>query len=215
MYMMTIDYQIPFYSNMPDNTHCFQASLRMILRYFQPTKEFSWEELEKISGKKEGLWTWPTAALIWMKKQGFEVINIEMFDYHEFVTDGEKYLRKFYGEEVGNEQIAHSDIAQEIEYAKQFLKLNAVTKEIPTAETLKDLLKRKYLLMCLINSQKLDHKSGYVGHFVIVKGFHENEFTIHDPGLPPRENLKVNVAEFEEAWAFPNERAKNVMVFRL
>lgn len=213
--MMTIDYQVPFYSNTSDNTHCFQASLRMILKYFQQTKEFSWAELEKISGKKEGLWTWPTAALIWMKKQGYEVIDIEMFDYHEFVKDGEKYLQKFYGKEAGNEQIAHSNIAQEIEYAKQFLQLNAVTKEIPTEETLKELLKRKYLLMCLINSQKLDHKNCYVGHFVIVKGFHENEFIIHDPGLPPMENRKVSIDEFEEAWAFPNEHAKNVMAFRL
>lgn len=213
--MMTIDYQVPFYSNTSDNTHCFQASLRMVLKFFQPTKEFSWEELEKISGKKEGLWTWPTAALIWMKKQGFEVIDIEMFDYHEFVKDGGEYLRKFYGEEAGNEQIAHSDIAQEVEYAKQFLQRNAVTKEIPTAETLKEFLKKKYLIMCLINAQKLDHKNGYVGHFVIVKGFDENEFIIHDPGLPPMENRKVSIAEFEEAWAFPNEHAKNVMAFRM
>ena len=212
---MNTSFPVPFYPNTPDNTHCFQACLRMVLKYFQPDKDYSWKELEVISAKKEGLWTWPTAAMMWMKNRGFDVKDIEMFDYDEFVKDGEKYLRKLYGTEAGNEQIKHSDIAQEIDYAKQFLKLNAVTKEIPTKETLKELLKEKYLLMCLINAQRLDHESGYVGHFVIVKGFCENEFIIHDPGLPPMENRKVSIAEFEAAWAFPNERAKNVMAFRL
>ncbi len=213
--MMTIDYKVPFYSNTPDNTHCFQAALRMVLKYFLPQEEFSWEELENISGKKEGLWTWPTAAMMWMKNRGFDVQDIEMFDYDEFIKDGEKYLRKLYGEEAGNEQIAHSDLSQEIEYAKQFLQLDAVTKEIPTVETLRELLKKKYLLTCLINSQTLDHKKGYVGHFVIVKGFSESDFILHDPGLPPMENRKVSAKEFEKAWAFPNEQAKNVMAFRL
>jgi len=46
--------KIPFYPN-PDNTHCFQAVIKMILKYYFPKEEYSWKELEKLTGKKEGV----------------------------------------------------------------------------------------------------------------------------------------------------------------
>ena len=41
--------KIPFYPN-PDNTHCFQAVIKMILKYYFPKEEYSWKELEKLTG---------------------------------------------------------------------------------------------------------------------------------------------------------------------
>lgn len=211
---MNIDYNVPFYSNTSDNTHCFQAALKMVIKYFQPNIELSWEELEKITGKKEKLWTWPLAAMIWMKNQGYRVIDIEMFDYKEFVKDKEAYLLRFYGDEAGNEQVKHSDITQEVKYAKQLLETGLVTKDIPTTQTLKDLLKEKYLMICLVNSQKLNSKEGYVGHFVVIKGVEKDQLFIHDPGLPPLKNRKISFQDFEKAWSVPNENAKNVLAFK-
>ena len=72
--------KVPFYSNTPDEMHCYQASLRMILNYFLPEKDYSWEELEKITAKVEGLWTWQYAGTLWMQKQGFEIKNIDPMD---------------------------------------------------------------------------------------------------------------------------------------
>lgn len=40
---------VPFYSNTPDDTHCFQAVLKMVLKYFQPEKYYSFEQLDKLS----------------------------------------------------------------------------------------------------------------------------------------------------------------------
>jgi hypothetical protein len=57
---------LPFYSNTADGTHCFQAGLKMILKHFIPEKDLTFEGLDKISMKIDGLWTWPIAALIWM-----------------------------------------------------------------------------------------------------------------------------------------------------
>ena len=51
---------VPFYTNTSDDTHCYQAGLKMILKYFIPDKDFSWEELDKFTAKVEDLWTWPT-----------------------------------------------------------------------------------------------------------------------------------------------------------
>ena len=48
--------EIPYFKQ-PDNTHCFQACLKMILKYFFPEKEFTYEELDEISDKPRNLIT--------------------------------------------------------------------------------------------------------------------------------------------------------------
>lgn len=212
--MKSVDYNVPFYSNTPDDTHCFQAALKMILKYFWPDKDFTWEELEKITGKKEGLWTWPMAGMLWLKNNNFDVKNIEVFDYKKFIESPAQYLIDTYGKEVGEAQIKHSDLSQEIEYAKEFLRKISTENRIPTLDDIKKLLSNGYLVGCNVNSYALNKKLGYAGHFVIIKGFNNNELVIHDPGLPPRENRVVDSDTFEKAWAYPNELAKGIMAFR-
>jgi hypothetical protein len=53
----------------------------MMLKYFLPEREFTFRELDVISAKVEGLWTWPTATALWLVDNGFEVRNVETFDY--------------------------------------------------------------------------------------------------------------------------------------
>ena len=212
---MKIDYPVPFYKNTPDDTHCFQAVLKMILKYFWPEEEYTWKELEKITAKVEGLWTWPSAGLIWLQEKGLEIKNIELFDYEKFIQQGGAYLIEEYGEDVGNVQIRNSDIAQEIELAKKFIKVIDIKKEIPKEEDIKKFLTKGYLVGANINSALLNKKEGYAGHFVMVKGFNNKGFIIHDPGLPGLENRKVEYGLFEKAWAYPNKKAKNIMAFKL
>lgn len=77
--------KVPFYSNTPDDTHCYQAALKMVLKFFLPNKDYSWQELEKLTAKEEGLWTWPTQGLMSLYKMGFKIIDIEDFDIQEFI----------------------------------------------------------------------------------------------------------------------------------
>lgn len=212
--MSIIEYEVPFFSNTPDDTHCFQAFLRMVLKYFEPEKDFTWRELDRLTAKRAGLWTWPLAGMMWMSDRGYEVVDVEEFDYGRFVEEREGYLLEFYGSEGGAEQIAHSDIDQEVAMAQRLLQSGLVTKGLPTLEMVGGLLDEGYLAGCLVNSRRLNGKNGYVGHFVLVKGMGEEGLTLHDPGLPPAENRPVSFGEFEQAWAAPDEKAKNVMGFR-
>jgi len=123
--------EVPFYSNTPDNTHCFQAALKMIIGYFWPDENYSWQELDKHTAKVEGLWTWQMAGLIWLKEKGLEVKNIESFDYSKFIELGGQYLIEEYGEGVGKSQIEHSNISQELEIAKKFIQLIETKKKFP------------------------------------------------------------------------------------
>jgi len=49
--------EVPFYPNTEDNTHCLQACLKMVLKYFIQEKEYSYEDLDRVTAKVPGLWT--------------------------------------------------------------------------------------------------------------------------------------------------------------
>jgi len=209
-----INYPVPFYENTSDNTHCFQASMKMVLKYFFPQKDFSWEELDRYSAKVDGKWTWPQAFLIWLSSQNVEIKNIEVFDFRKFVEKKEAYLFEQYGEEVALAQIKNSDIAQEVKFAQEFIEKIVTDVRIPTQGTIKELLTQKFLVCCAVNSQTLAGREGYSSHFVVVRGFDDTAFYVNDPGRPGVENRKIPFAQFEKAWAYPNDAAKNITAFR-
>ncbi len=210
-----INYSVPFYSNTPEGTHCFQAAIKMVLKYFLPNEEYSFEELNVKTAKVKGLWTWLMAGLLWLKKKGFEIKKIGMFDYEKFIKEGEKYLIDFYGKEVGEAQIAHSKISQEIGYSKDFIKEIQIEKRIPEKKDIIKFLDDEYLVICVVNSRILNNLPGYSGHFVLVKGYENDSLIFHDPGLPGQENRKTSFDLFEKSWAYPNQSAKILMSFKL
>jgi hypothetical protein len=207
--------EIPFCSNTPDNTHCFQAALKMILGYFWPDENYTWEELDRATAKVAGKWTWPMAGLIWLQEKGLEIIDIEAFDYEKFIERKNRYLIEEYGKAVAQAQIENSNIEQEIKYAKKLIQLIKVKKAIPQLEEIKKLMEEDYLVMVNLNARTLNRQEGYAGHFVAIKGFDEKGFILNDPGLPGIENRPVDFALFEKAWAYPNQKAKNIMAFKL
>lgn len=205
---------VPFFANTPDNTHCLQAALRMVLKYYLPDKEYSWEELEKLTAKKEGLWTWVMQGVINMRKLGFEVIVREDFDYEQFIAKGGEYLKERNGEAVAREMIRHSDIEQERTISKEFIKLLG-NKSIPASlNELKKLIKDDYLVIANVNLKMLNGQEGYDGHFVVIYGFDDESLYIHDPGLPPQKERKVSYEQFRKAWEYPNEDSKGFMAFK-
>lgn len=71
------------------------------------------------------------------------------------------------------------------------------------------------MIICLVNSQKFENSKGYVGHFVVVKGYNEKSLIIHDLGLPALENRIVYNDIFEKAWADPTKDTKNMIAIKL
>ncbi len=209
---MQID--VPFYSNTPDDTHCFQASLRMVVKYFWPVEEYTWKELELITAKAAGLWTWPTAGMLWLQKKGAQVVSIESFNYETFSQDGGAYLLDFLGREVGGQQISHSNIQQEVALAKQAIQKIHIETRVPKISDISKLISDGYLVICNVNSSALNGDEGYVGHFVVIVGVDESYLWLHDPGLPAQKNRKVNIRQFEKAWGFPHDGAKNILAVK-
>lgn len=213
--MNKIDYDIPFYKNSSEGMHCFQACLKMVIKYFWSEEEYSLEELAEITKKKPGGYTWYYAGLIWLTNRGVGVEQIEPFDNQAFAEKGLTYLTEIFGEEVAKVQDENSNIPAEQERAKKFLKSAKLTKRIPTRDELIKLLENGYVAICVVNSRALNKQKGYAGHFVLVKGFDEKGFIVHDPGLPGQPNRKVLYDLFEKSWAYPNDMAKNITAIKL
>jgi peptidase C3-like protein len=205
----------PFFANTPDDTHCFQAVIRGILKHFLPDREFSWEELDHRSAKLPGMATWPQAMLVSLRETGFDVVAVEGFDGHDFIKRGADYLADAFGKEAADWQIAHSDIAGEQKnYQKMYDAGVKCENRIPNLSELRTYLQRGYLLECLVNARILNGKTGYVGHFVLVYDMDDSYVTLHDPGLPGHEAQQVPLADFEKAWASPNENAKGFVALK-
>ena len=184
--------KVPFYSNTPDDTHCVQACFKMILKYFLPEKEFSFEELDKLSKKEEDKGTWIFPIETELSKMGFEIVNIEEFDYLKFQEKGKDYLYEIYDQEQADWYLQRSNLLNVKELIPEFL--DKVELQIRKAD-LKDferLLAQDFLLVTDINAEVLNGNSGFTSHSVLIYEDLEDSFMLHDPGLPPAESRKVS-----------------------
>ena len=206
---------VPFYSNTSDDTHCVQASLRMLLKYFEPEKDFTWEELETITAKVEGMSTWKSAMWIWLKEHDYDLHIIESFDARRFIAEGNAYLIDEFGEETATWQIKMSDIPQERRLYKELLEKVPLDNREPLVKDIKTYIDNGYLVCASINSRKLAHQDGYVGHSVVVTGYDDTTITLNNPGLPAAEGQVVSEEAFNAAWASPNVKAKEMFAVRL
>jgi hypothetical protein len=204
---------VPFYAN-PDATHCFQAALRMVVKYFRPAEDYSWAQLDTITAKAEGLGAWPFAGLTWLYRQGFDVRNIELMDNRRFAREGRSYLVEFFGAEFVAASPLPPDLSPEQAAAASFVDTVSCETRIPDLDDLRHLLADGYLAVCNVNSRMLNEREGYMGHFVVVTSCDANELVLHDPGPPGTPRRRVAIGAFEKAWAYPTARAKNIVAVR-
>lgn len=202
--------KVPFYANTPDDTHCYQASLKMVIEYFEPERMLDWHELDTITNKPDGQWTWPMAGMTWLAKNGYRVTNIENFDYQQFIDNPIAYMTTLWGSDVVTEQEAHSDTPLAQKDAQEFIKHIATEQRSPAIAEIGEYLRNNHLVMCMVNAHILNDRPGYVGHSVVVIGEEGDNFIIHDPGLPAQKHRIVSKELFEKAWSDPNDTARNL-----
>ena len=83
---------IPFFENLPDNTHCLQSCLKSVLAYYFPDRTFTAEEIDKQTIQTGG-WSWLPPAVIWLHDLGLNVELYSLFDYSRFAEFGKEYMK--------------------------------------------------------------------------------------------------------------------------
>lgn len=210
-----INYDVPFYPNLKSNTHCYQSCLKMVLKYFWPKKNFTFKQLDKITAKEPGMWSWEMAGVLWLKQQGFDVKVMQVFDYNKFAKNPKEYLIKTFDQKTADEIDKHTILENEKKRARDFIKHVKPIKKIPEISNIKHYLVEGYLVVLSLNSNVLNKMPGYCGHLVLVKGFEGKHLIVHNPGgYPGKPNQKIAFELFEKAWAYPNKKAKNIIAIK-
>lgn len=192
---------VPFYKNLKTDTHCVQASYKMVLKYVFPEKDFSYSFLDKKTYHKKDKWTWNAGGLLYLASLGFEVKNIEKFDYKQFVQFGVRYLRHIWNEEVFKVQETYSDFNQEIRLAKKLLDNKSIKtlNRTTSLNEMEKLFSAGYILLVPVNSAVFQRRKFYTSHKILITDITEKSIKFHDPGLPPLRNRRVLKKTFMKA----------------
>lgn len=194
--------EIPYFKQ-PDNTHCFQACLKMVLKYFFPEKDFTYKELDKISDKQKDKWTWICAATAELKNMKLKTRVYSKFDYNDFMKNGVSYVRNFYDKKTAETVIKMSGIRSEIENAKKMIEKNIFELKELSFDNIENWFKEGYMIILIVDYGTLNNEPEFAGHFVVLTGFDEKNVYVHDPssekGSP---NRKVGKKLFTKAWKY-------------
>jgi hypothetical protein len=211
---MMINFDVPFCENTDDDTHCFQACLKMVLGYFLPERHFSWQALDQMTNKRSGEPTWPMAGVCWLVENGFDVQYIELFDYRKFLEKKSAYLCERWSEDMANYAL-ETDIESEMPYVESFINTVRYKNRIASLNDVKHALKDGFICILNVNVRSLYNNEGYSGHYIVIKGIHKNEFIIHDPGRPGKKDQKVSFIQLQNGWSYPNKTSNNLLAIKL
>lgn len=208
--------EIPFYSNLKDNSHCLQACLKMVLKYYFSDKNYSYKFLNKVTFHKKNKWAWDNGIMLFLSKIGFRVVNIENFDYKQFAKFGDRYLKMIWSDEVFNAQKQYSDLIRERKLARRVIKNKSIKlqRRGTNIGELKKFFNNDYLVMVTINPLVLMRQKGYSSHIVLITGIDKKHIIFHDPGLPPLKNKKVTIALFKEAMEYPAKECASLIAVK-
>jgi hypothetical protein len=206
--------EVPFYPNTGDGMHYVQACIRIMLKYFFPEKEYTWEELDKFTYKYEGRGTWWFPFVLKFKDMGLDVIDISNFNLKRYYEESEDYLRENNKPEVADWILEKSNLLEVKKYIPEFLEKVDFKNRTASIEELKNFVNDGWLVGVDLNSRTLNKKEGYSSHMVVVFDYDDGVFTLHDPGLPPHPNRKVSESLFLQAWEYAGSEHKSLMAIR-
>lgn len=172
----------PYFYNF-DDTHCYQCALRGALEYFNPSRQWTWEELEDLTGKKTDLYTWSFKTCADLPELGYEIVQISDLSTRDFAANPEKTIREFFSEEGAEEQIRMSDLQAEKSFAEKMLKNQSgitIYQRSFTEQDIVSLLNDGYFIIPQINPYKLDDQKGYAGHAILIYTHENGEAIYHD-----------------------------------
>lgn len=174
------------------------ASMRSALEYLAD-REYSWNELEKLTGYRPERAAWTVKMWTELARQGFKIRMIEGFDYDRYFKEGEAYLSTFLKPEEVKWQLKETNLLEIRPLIPEFLKTIHYEKRSPQLEDIDKMLEEGYLVTVQLNSKALNDQAGYVAHMILVHDKIDSDYIAHDPGPPATPRRKIEPAKLLEA----------------
>jgi len=180
---------VPFYENNGDGKQCMQVAMKIALKHVLG-REYSLEELDRLTNRKAGCWTWTTQIVPALYDLGLDVRYFTSSDPKPYLG-GEKYLQEKYGAEAEN-MIAQTDINALVKSIRHLEKYDLVEIRKLTQSEIEEHLRQSRLVLILFNSRIVYPSPGpYNGHFVVLTGFDSDYFYYHESGPNFKEKNKA------------------------
>ena len=192
---MIID--MPFFKN-HDGNQCMQVTMKIVLKHFLD-KDFSLEELDKLTGRKKGFWTWTSQIVPVLYDLGLEVKYYSKTDLEPFL-EGETFIRRHFGKDA-EKILKYADLPVVMNSIRKSLKYRLFEKKVLSINDIESHIQDRHVPLVLIDHNKIIGKNDfYQGHFVVVTGFDEENIYYHESGPNnPQANKKIKKEIFSEA----------------
>lgn len=173
---------------------CAQACIKIILKHYYPKRGFSLQELAKLSYKRKNGVTDSLGIILVFDKLGLKVKGFtEKLELNKRYKQ-EKSLHDCYKKYSSSKKIQ----AKLIKETKLKKLVNIKKLEINDIEKF---LKKKYLIILLLNWATIKNKKGYRGHFIILNSIDSKEVSIVNVGpKKPSLNYRIPRNKFVKAW---------------
>mgnify|MGYP003992458023 CR=1 FL=1 len=116
---------IPFYKNDNDGKQCMQVAMKCVIEYFLDTK-ISLDELDKLTKRKEGLWTWTSQIVTVLHNRSLKVKYYSKTDLEPFL-EGEPFILKHFGNDAKT-VLKFTDLPVVLESIQELLKYDVFEK---------------------------------------------------------------------------------------
>lgn len=192
----------------------------MVLNVLEPEKEYTWDQLDEISGKKGMMGVWHFGVLTYIAhvaaRVGSRVVVVEQFPYRAFRFFPVCTTLYFFGYRAGLWQVLLSSLRAEARMVIAFLRAPLVREcRVPTLHDLTQYLSDGYVCLVQLNGYALDGEPGYGGHMVLVVGHTDTSIIIHNPRLPGSAYRHYPRDVFLAAWHSPYQHCANLYAVKV
>jgi hypothetical protein len=190
---------LPFYKNDGDGNQCLQVTLKTAIKHFLNI-DFSLEEMDELTGRKPGFWSFPSQGVMVLHRLGLDV------DYYsreplEPYLEGESHFRKLYGKDA-DKILKFTDMPVVLNSFREVLDKDMFQVKILLFEKIEEFIRQGYLVIMNIDWNIIEGIVDDIeGHSVILTGYDLENVYYHDSGPSTAEaNRKVNKEIFIKAW---------------
>ncbi len=190
---------IPFYLNDKEGKQCLQVTMQCALKHFLG-KDYDLEELDRLTGRKPGLWTWTSQIATVLDDLGLKIKYYSKTNITPFL-EGESFIRSHFGKDAEH-ILKNTDLPVTLASMKKSVEYGIFEHRLLKFSEIESNISQGHIVMIMIDHNKLAGVQGlYNGHFVILTGFDDENVYYHESGPnDPTPNKRVNKEKFIEAW---------------